>query len=371
MNIYLFDIGLAALTFIVLSWHFAIFYMVIQYRKHGSVSKVRTLIHASFGLYILCAYFLIIMPLPDPAALEPFQGITHYMNLIPLRFIHDFILGTSLSLVNIHTFIPALREPVFFQPAFNILLTIPFGIYLSYYFRQNFKKTVLFTFLLSLFFELTQLTALYGIYPSPYRLFDVDDLLLNTLGGALGFFIYKHILFFLPSREKIDADSLKRSDKVGYIRRFIAFFIDHKIALLLSTVILGFFNVDGMAHLILSGFILYFYFIVSLLIFKQTPGKSLVRIKLQQENENWSYSASVLCRYAILILTISIYNILVWLVANTYANAIYALLQLCLMTAVFLDLLISLKRSKVLFYEKMSKMRNVSTKIERPISDIL
>lgn len=43
-----------------------------------------------------------------------------------------------------------------------------------------------FSFLLSLFYETSQLTALFGIYPGPYLLADVEDLICNTLGGAAG-----------------------------------------------------------------------------------------------------------------------------------------------------------------------------------------
>ncbi len=39
---------------------------------------------------------------------------------------------------------------------------------------------------LSLAVELTQLTGVWGLYPCAYRRFDVDDVLLNTLGTALG-----------------------------------------------------------------------------------------------------------------------------------------------------------------------------------------
>jgi glycopeptide antibiotics resistance protein len=42
------------------------------------------------------------------------------------------------------------------------------------------------TFLLSLIIESAQLTGLFFIYPGSYRLFDVDDLITNTLGGFLG-----------------------------------------------------------------------------------------------------------------------------------------------------------------------------------------
>ena len=78
-----------------------------------------------------------------------------------------------------------------------------------------------YTFLLSLFFELTQLTGLYFIYPRPYRLFDVDDLMINMLGGILGYFIMNKLKVLLPTREEIN-DSVK----VSVLRRITSILID-------------------------------------------------------------------------------------------------------------------------------------------------
>lgn len=39
---------------------------------------------------------------------------------------------------------------------------------------------------LSLFIELSQITGLWGLYPCPYRTFDVTDLILNPTGVILG-----------------------------------------------------------------------------------------------------------------------------------------------------------------------------------------
>lgn len=72
---------------------------------------------------------------------------------------------------------------------FNLFLTMPFGAYLRYYFRVGWKRALLYSFLLSLFFELTQLTGLYFVYPGSYRLFDVDDLIINTTGSMIGFML--------------------------------------------------------------------------------------------------------------------------------------------------------------------------------------
>ena len=78
-----------------------------------------------------------------------------------------------------------------------------------------------YTFLLSLFFELTQLTGLYFIYSRPYRLFDVDNLMINTLGEILGYFIMNKLKVLLPSREEIN-DSVK----VSVLRKITSILID-------------------------------------------------------------------------------------------------------------------------------------------------
>ena len=78
-----------------------------------------------------------------------------------------------------------------------------------------------YTFLLSLFFELTQLTGLNFIYPRQYRLFDVDDLMINMLGGILGYFIMNKLKVLLPTREEIN-DSVK----VSVLRRITSILID-------------------------------------------------------------------------------------------------------------------------------------------------
>ena len=78
-----------------------------------------------------------------------------------------------------------------------------------------------YTFLLSLFFELTQLTGFNFIYSRPYRLFDVDNLMINTLGEILGYFIMNKLKVLLPSREEIN-DSVK----VSVLRKITSILID-------------------------------------------------------------------------------------------------------------------------------------------------
>ena len=120
-----------------------------------------------------------------------------------------------------------------FKVLVNLFLMVPFGIFLRYYFKCNLKKTVLFTFLLSLFFELTQLTGLYFIYPNAYRLFDVDDLIVNTLGGMFGYILTPLFTKLLPSKEELDLKSYKKGFKVSSTKRIITFMIDIVLLLLI------------------------------------------------------------------------------------------------------------------------------------------
>ena len=93
---------------------------------------------------------------------------------------------------------------------FNIALLVPLGFYLRYYFRRRLFPSVLLALGVSLFFELTQLSGLYGIYPRAYRLFDVDDLICNTLGGFLGYVLTGPLMKVLPDRDGIDKRSYQK-----------------------------------------------------------------------------------------------------------------------------------------------------------------
>ena len=153
------------------------------------------------------------------------------------RPVNCFIKNSGFSLTDVKTYLPALKSFSFLQAAFNVLLTVPFGFYLRYYLRFSFKKTALFSFLLSLFFELTQLSGLYFIYPRSYRLFDVDDLFLNTSGGIIGYFLYNLLKHILPSQEKLDEIPNISSGKFNGIKRIGIFVLDFLIFSVISDLI--------------------------------------------------------------------------------------------------------------------------------------
>ena len=67
----------------------------------------------------------------------------------------------------------------------NVIGFVPLGILLPLLSRRlrAFPRTVFMVFLFSLGFELFQLFTMLGI-------FDIDDLLLNTIGGAIGYIFF-------------------------------------------------------------------------------------------------------------------------------------------------------------------------------------
>ncbi|NLB90194.1 MAG: permease, partial [Clostridiales bacterium] len=118
-----------------------------------------------------------------------------------------------------------LKTNSFYTVAFNVLLTLPFGVYMRKYFHKSFWVTALLGLLLSFFYEFTQYTGLYGIYPHAYRFADVDDLIVNTFGTMVGFWITPLISKLLPTMES-DPLPVQKQASISFVRRLLAYLID-------------------------------------------------------------------------------------------------------------------------------------------------
>ena len=220
MEIYKEVIIQAVIIFPVVAALFTMPYMLYNYHKYGSVLSMRILIVYSFILYLLCAYFLVILPLPSMEEVAAMTGPR--AQLVPFQFVQDIIKESHAHIADPVSWLTLINNRALFQVIFNIAMTVPFGVYLRYYFRCSLRKTAVLSFLLSLFFELTQVTGLYFIYPRGYRLFDVDDLIANTLGGLAGYFVAAPFLKFLPTRAELDQASFRRGKEVSLLRRLLA-----------------------------------------------------------------------------------------------------------------------------------------------------
>ena len=135
------------------------------------VKKIRTLGKVLFVLYIFfLLYFLIF---------SDWYGRTgvsreYQYNLVQFKEIKRFIeyreeLGAFAVFTNLFG---------------NILIFMPFGFFISMASRaRGFFMTLFYSFGLSLCVEVFQLLTKVGS-------FDVDDLLLNTIGGVLGYILF-------------------------------------------------------------------------------------------------------------------------------------------------------------------------------------
>ncbi len=256
-------------------------YIFFQYHKYGSLSFYRTILIYAFLLYLLCAYFLVILPLPSVE--EVSLMTTPSYNLIPFQFIFEIFHLTSFQISDFATYFPTMQNPVFYESFFNLLLTVPFGMMMRYYFGLSFKKTFFYSFCLSLFFEFTQLTGLYYIYPRSYRVFDVDDLILNTSGGLIGYGLGFLCTKFLPTREEIDQKALKRGESVSFLRRTLAFLLDLTFYLFLSFVSIYFLCQFGVRSRLIFFFLLLFwailyYIVLTILLRGRTLGMKFLKL---------------------------------------------------------------------------------------------
>lgn len=264
----------AILIFPLISFLFTIPFILKQYHKYGSINKLRTLIIYSFILYLITIYFLVILPLPTKEQLLNMKPLKP--NLIPFNFITDLIKESPLKINKPSTYLKTILHPSFYTVIFNILMTIPFGIYLKYYYKYNFKKVATLSFFLSLFFEITQVTGLYFIYPRAYRLFDVDDLITNTLGGIIGYYLAFLVEKIIPSRDEIDRKSLLVGQKVSGLRRITLFFLDLTIYLTFHTITIFIFNYSWIKYITIT----IYYVALPYIWNNQTPGCKFLNIKL-------------------------------------------------------------------------------------------
>ena len=203
-------------------------YMIFEYRCYGSIPAWKSFVVFSLLLYALCAYYLVILPLPESRTALVAYAATP--KLEAFTFVGDFAQAAEacgLSPADPCSWRRFLSMPAVYMTLFNVLLTFPVGFYARYLFGARWWQATLAGFLTSLFFELTQLSGLYGIYAHPYRLFDVDDLIVNTTGALVGYVCTLPVCRLLPSIDDVNARARERGRSYPSVtRRALALAID-------------------------------------------------------------------------------------------------------------------------------------------------
>ncbi|WP_226002015.1 VanZ family protein [Paenibacillus sp. BJ-4] len=348
---YLFPVSYAFLAFPFAALLFTLPFLIVQYRRHGYIHKARAWLLYLMLLYLMNAFFLVILPLPSSRHNPALAGGA--LQLIPLQFIHDIIRETSISPAHPSSYLHLLKERAFLQVAFNVLMTVPFGMFLRYYFRARWGWCLILSFALSLFFEITQLSGLYGFFDHAYRVFDVDDLMANTLGGMLGFLLGEWFSRFLPRLEHLDKHLDITTKRVSYTRRGVAFFLD-------SIVWIGLLGIMKSLHVsaafwVSSGV---YFMVAPYLTNGRTPGKWLVRIHLTGTGKRISLW-EIIKRYSLLYwlyfgLNYVLAGPVLWPQVSPWASVLISLLLLVMNGWFFFHLVIRLFKKGPLFYEELS-----------------
>lgn len=149
--------------------------------------NVRVLRQLLFAAYMAVLFYITLIAWNYGSSFEPSELAGRNYNYIPFR-----------SIYRISFFSPTIGDPLFILGG-NILLFVPFGCLLPLSVRccRQAGKTVIASFLVSSSIELCQLAF-------THRVADIDDILLNTAGGAVGYCLFRLALFikkrvvFLP-----------------------------------------------------------------------------------------------------------------------------------------------------------------------------
>ena len=348
---------------------FTLPYIAYNYHKYGSVISLKVVIVYSFIFYILCIYCLVILPLPSPEKAATLHS--HRMQLEPFLFIKDILNSSDIIKNHPKTWLSVVLNKAFLVNILNLFLAIPFGMYLRYYFKRSFMETLVLSFLLSLFFEITQLTGLYFIYSGSYRLFDVDDLIVNTSGGVLGFLLMGSFMKFLPSRDELDEISYKKGMEVSLTRRFISFFFDMAFIAFLTFIC----EILIPRFSLLFSFescVLFYFSVIPILFRGRTLGKFITSTSIVSLNEERPAFYSYFLRYMLFygfyfFIPLNVRRLLESLIlTNTdpYKDMAYATLELLATILYFMILLTALIKSarhRRLLYENLSKTKIHST----------
>lgn len=149
-------------------------FVAISYRRRGGLTFGRFVLWAAALVYFMAIWTYTLLPLPDPDAIRC-AGV----NLDVWVFAGD-IQGAIRRPGN------TLTDPAVLQLLLNVLLFVPLGFFVRVLGGRGIVVAALVGLGVSVFIETTQVTGVWTLYPCAYRVFDVDDMLTNTLGAVLG-----------------------------------------------------------------------------------------------------------------------------------------------------------------------------------------
>lgn len=181
MNVWVLEFEIGLIFFAGLVPLLILPFLHTVYRRYGRFAGWPAVLALLTALYVCGVIAFVFFPLPQVA--EDFcdgRALYDYWIVRPFTSIGDAV---RLLLADGPA---ALVSGTFLQVFFNVLLFLPLGFLVAYRVRRPLWVAAAAGLLGSLFIEVTQGTAAYGLYPCPYRTAEVDDLILNTCGAMVG-----------------------------------------------------------------------------------------------------------------------------------------------------------------------------------------
>lgn len=361
MGDYMLPIKVALIIFPVLAFILVIPFLIYQNRVYGYVKKLKGLVLYSFILYLILVFYLAMLPLPDQANADYPDGVEiEEYNLRPFKFIEKICDESKLEVRDPSTYKYLLTEAAFLEFLFHLLIFIPLGIYLRGHFEKNLLETIAISLLLTLTLKIIQTLGFDSVYNRQYRLFNIDDFMLDALSGVIGYYLTPVFMYLFPENIVMDSHILSlgmdfEEIDVGYVRRLLSFLVDVWLISLLpidNQDLLGYFSVS------------FIYFILLVYLTNgQTIGKWLTNTRVVGQGESLKFKEAFL-RYGILIYGYFGTNRFLGLVVELNESTrlfdylvIIKTMQIIFNIIVWLHVILSILIGKELFHEKLSGTR--------------
>lgn len=181
----------------------------IRYRKAGRLRLIDLALLLGCAIYAMALWTYTLIPIPETLVYKCATA-----NFRPFLFI-EVISKSAAKAGGLR-----LSNPDLLQVVFNVIFFMPLGAFIRLIFRRGAIFATAIGLLVSSIIEVTQLTAIYGMFPCAYRFFDVDDLSMNTLGALLG------SLLILPIAKLLQGQRAPKVDKVSAGRRIVGTIAD-------------------------------------------------------------------------------------------------------------------------------------------------
>ncbi|WHT17977.1 VanZ family protein [Crossiella sp. CA-258035] len=207
----------AGIAAVVLALVLFVPYVAVRYRKRGDLGAGDVAVAFAFLLYLLALLAYVMIPLP-PVGPDFCQQFGVRAQWQPLHVLTEW--------PSVHGWrdLPRVAADGSFRSfALNVALFVPLGMFVRHLFRRGFLASAFIGAGVSLLIELTQLTGIWWVYPCAFRIFDVDDLISNTTGAALGV-LFAPLLRLVPGQRTVADAGLPRP--VTRWRRLLAMVCD-------------------------------------------------------------------------------------------------------------------------------------------------